>query len=61
MVKGGFGNHTSDRANDHTHDRTSNCTSLYIEVRSEGVLVGSRLASVAPCQEENVVKMIYAY
>ncbi len=52
MVKGGFGNHTGDRRGDHTHDRSNNRTSMYIEVRSEGVLVGSRLASVAPCQED---------
>ena len=37
MDKGGFGNRTAE---------------IYLEVRREGVLVGTRLASVAPCQED---------
>ena len=40
MTEGGFG------------ERAGDGTSIYIEVRREGELLASRLASVAPCQED---------
>ncbi len=49
MVKGGFGSNGDDR---------TRCTNIQIEVRREGVLVGSRLASVAPCQEDALFESV---